>query len=285
MISLVLAASLVFSDANARTSFQTASSLVTCYTPRDAGTPRGRMAADFLRVSAISSGANARISSFVAPTPVGMREFANVIAEWQVNPTGEWVVVVSHYDTKHFVKCPGANDGASTCGILVGLAQALNDTPCLPGNIMLMWLDGEECMFSYGQMDGLWGSKNAAGDLKASGRRVKAVICIDMLGDADLKISIPRNTSSELRRLAIESATRTGHDGIVEEMRESVKDDHMPFGALGFKTIDLIDFEYGSAPGLNDYWHTYRDTMDKISISSLRTSGEILCEMINSLWR
>ena len=150
---------------------------------------------------------------------------------------------------------------------------------------MLMWLDGEECMYSYSPSDGLWGSRYAAERLKDSGRNVKAVICVDMLGDSNLKISLPRNTSAELRRLAIECARRTGHAGLVEEMRESVKDDHLPFRAKGFNAIDLIDFEYGSAPGLNDYWHTAKDTIDKISISSLETSGEILAEMLTSLFR
>jgi hypothetical protein len=45
----------------------------------------------------------------------------------------------------------------------------------------------------------------------------------------------------------------------------------------------LIDFEYGSAPGLNDYWHTERDTMDKVSVKSLETAGRLLVEIIASL--
>ena len=284
MFSCLLAVALTFSYADARSSFSTACSLVSMHTPRDAGTLNGRMAANYLCNAAISAGARASIDSFTAPTPAGMKEFHNVVAEWTNVSTGDWVVVVSHYDTKPFVKCPGANDGASTSGLLVGLARAINSCTFHEGNIMLMWLDGEECMYSYTSTDGLWGSRHAADRLKASDRKVKAVICVDMLGDSDLKISLPRNSSSALRRLALESAKRTGHANIVEEMRESVKDDHLPFHTLGFPAIDLIDFEYGSAPGLNDYWHTPKDTIDKISIFSLQASGEIVCDMINSLF-
>lgn len=284
MFSLLLASALTFTHADATLSFSTACRLVAGHTPRDAGTAKGKMAANFLYNTIVANGANAHIHTFTAPTPVGMKEFCNVEAQWCVNPTGSWVVVVSHYDTKPFVPCPGANDGASTSGLLMGLVQALVRNGAAPGNVMLMWLDGEECMYSYSPTDGLWGSKEAAKKLKASGRQVEAVICVDMLGDADLKISLPRNTSAELRRIALDCAKRTGHGTIVEEMRESVKDDHLPFQSAGYKAIDLIDFEYGSAPGLNDYWHTSKDSLDKLSIFSLATAGEIVCEMINTIF-
>lgn len=283
MLSLLLASALVFSHGDARKSYSVACSLVLTHTPRDAGTLQGKRAADYLRSSAAMVGARAHVESFTATTPAGMREFNNVVAEWETCPTGSWVVVVSHYDTKPYTKCPGANDGASTSGLLVGLAQALANCNGGKGNTMLMWLDGEECMYTYSSIDGLWGSKEAAKRLKASDRKVKAVICLDMLGDSDLKIFLPRNTSPELRRLAIECAKRRGYGNIIEEMMESVKDDHLPFRSMGYSAIDLIDFEYGSAPGLNDYWHTSKDTIDKISIFSLETAGEIVCEMINSL--
>jgi hypothetical protein len=40
-----------------------------------------------------------------------------------------------------------------------------------------------------------------------------------------------------------------------------------------FSAIDFIDFEYGSAPGRHDYWHTAEDTLDKISPCSLQRVG------------
>ena len=41
--------------------------------------------------------------------------------------------------------------------------------------------------------------------------------------------------------------------------------------------------EFGSAPGLNDYWHTNEDTMDKLSAESLETVGRVVACMINRL--
>ena len=62
-----------------------------------------------------------------------------------------------------------------------------------------------------------------------------------------------------------------------------MKGDHVPFMEQGFKAIDLIDFDYGSAPGLNDYWHTAEDTPGKLSEASFLASGRLVCEMLNVL--
>ena len=73
MLSFLLATALAFSEANARTAFASACNLVASCTPRDAGTARGHFAANHLRNAALLQGANARIETFTAPTPVGMK--------------------------------------------------------------------------------------------------------------------------------------------------------------------------------------------------------------------
>ena len=148
---------------------------------------------------------------------------------------------------------------------------------------MLIWTDGEECMNAYAEGDGLWGSRHAAKSLKESGVKVKAVICLDMLGDKDLHVSIPKNSSPALSKIALAAAKRAGVSDKVSRIDLLVKDDHVPFLEAGFKSIDLIDFEYGSAPGLNDYWHTDRDTVDKISEESLFTAGKLVVGMLDIL--
>ena len=47
--------------------------------------------------------------------------------------------------------------------------------------------------------------------------------------------------------------------------------------------VNLIDFDFGSAPGRNDYWHTPQDTMDKISEESLLKAGMLVAELLNML--
>ena len=281
MLALILAAALEFAPQDAELAFNRAQELVENCSPRDAGTIRGRIASFRILDAASAAGADVRRDVFRAMTPAGEREFANLYAEFKDgNPSSRWVVVVSHYDTKPGVACPGANDGASTSGLLIGLANAVSNWKTPKGNLMLIWTDGEECMSTYGPGDGLWGSKRAADYLVEKGRPVQAVICVDMLGDRDLSISVPSNGSLALSKLAIIAAKRAGYPDLVQTIPEQVKDDHAPFLEKGFKAIDLIDFNYG--PG-NSYWHTPQDTMDKISKESLLTSGRILAELLNIL--
>lgn len=283
MFSALLAASLVFSQADANLAFKTATGLVEKHTPRDSGTTRSMLASNFLLDAASAAGADVRRDMFIAKTPKGERRFTNLVASFKRNPDAPWVVLVSHYDTKTGVDCPGANDGASTSGLLVALAGVLYNHRTQNDNVMLIWTDGEECMNAYVEDDGLWGSRHAAKSLKESGVKVKAVICLDMLGDKDLHVSIPKNSSPALSKIALAAAKKAGVADKVSRVDLLVKDDHVPFLEAGFKSIDLIDFEYGSAPGLNDYWHTAKDTVDKISEESLFTAGKLVAGMLDIL--
>jgi hypothetical protein len=282
--SLLLAASLAFTASDADFAFSCASNFVASCTPRDAGTARGRTASYWLLDEIARQGANAKRDCFDALTPCGRRQMVNIYCRFETDPSAEWVVLVSHYDTKPGVACPGANDGASTSALLVALARVIVERGLPKGNLMLIWTDGEECMRSYSGSDGFWGSRRAAEILKRKGVKVRAAICLDMLGDRDLKVTVPANGDKTLARLACQAARKAGlGDGFVELVRDEVKDDHMAFAAAGWKAIDLIDFIYGSKPFLNDYWHTSEDTIDKISAESLHKSGRLVAEMLNML--
>lgn len=282
MLALFLAAAFSFTRADASLSYSCAAELVRNCTPRDAGTARGEIAANRIVDMASSAGADVRKDSFYARTPLGRRRFNNVYAEFAVNPASSWVVVISHYDTKPGIACPGANDGASTTGLLVGLANALVDRPLKNVNVMLLWTDGEECLYSYGENDGLHGAKHAAARLAASKRKVKAVLCVDMLGDRELDAIIPANGTAELADRVLSSAAKAGLSSVVSKSDMYVKDDHQPFLDLGFPAVNLIDFSYG--PG-NSWWHTPHDTMDRISEDSLFKAGVIVAWFIASFDR
>lgn len=279
--SALLAAALAFTPADARLAYETAGTLVEEYTPRDAGSHRGRLASLYLLDAASAAGADVRRDTFTAATPKGERSFTNLYAEFRpVDPDARWVVLVSHYDTKPGVNCPGANDGAATSGLLVGIANAFSGWTDRKGNLLLVWTDGEECMESYAANDGLWGSKRAADYLHETGRKVQAVICLDMLGDRDLSIDVPANGTPALAKIAVHAARRIGNPGLVRLTDVCVKDDHVPFLARGFKAIDLIDFSYGPD---NSFWHTADDTMANVSEASLLTSGRLVAELLNIL--
>jgi glutaminyl-peptide cyclotransferase len=281
LVSLFFAASLAFTQADADVAYRTAKGLVEECTPRDAGTIRSRIAANFLLDAASATGADVKRDVFTAKTPKGERQFVNLYAAYRFgDENSKWVVLISHFDTKSGVKCPGANDGASTSGLLVGIANAVSNWSKPKGNLLLIWTDGDECMEKYAQDDGLWGSKRAAQVVADNFGKVQAVICLDMLGDKDLAIAVPANGSPALAKIAMHAARRAGYPGLVSMMDENVTDDHAPFLQKGYKAIDLIDFSYGPD---NSYWHTEKDSIDNISVKSLQTSGEIVVEMMKIL--
>lgn len=280
------AAPLSFDAADAEAAHAAAEELVRRHSPRDAGTAEGLAAAQWICAQARGRGANAVLDRFDDATPLGVRSFANVVAEFPgaVGADGEWVVLMSHFDTtpnggRGF---QGANDGASTSGLLIALSAAIARSGRLPFNVALVWTDGEECRVKYGPRDGFHGSRRLAASYRGAGRRVRAAICLDMLGDRDLHVTVPANSTPALKTLALRAAKAAGMQGRLSvDDGLFISDDHVAFLHAGYPAVDLIDFEFGSAPGRNDYWHTPQDTMDKISPESLRASGRIVCAMLS----
>lgn len=281
MVAALLAASLAFGPEDAAFAEKATREFVETCTPRDAGTIRGGIAANWILDRASMTGADVRRDVFQAMTPKGMRRFVNLYAEFPTNPTSRWVVLVSHYDTKPDTGCPGANDGGSTTGLLISLANVISEWREQHGNVMLVWTDGEECMGErYSPDDGFQGSQRAVRYLQEKKRQVQAVLCLDMLGDADLSISVPANGDATLAKIAQHAARRIGEKGLVKPMKDAVKDDHVAFMDAGYRAIALIDFDYG--PG-NAWWHTPEDTCEKLSRDSYLKAGRLVCEMLGIL--
>lgn len=277
-----------FTESDAKAALAAATGLVKACTPRNAGTIEGRLAANWIRTEARRAGADAVVDVFTARVYSETAQFANVVAEFPAaRPEAPWIVVMSHFDTAPNVGAgfEGANDGASTSGLLIALADALRrETGPRRYNVMLAWTDAEECRIAYGPHDGFQGSRHLLQTFKRKGRTVRAAICLDMLGDRDLNIELPANTTPFLAAYALMAARRAGiaHRVAVRDTIV-VKDDHSAFYDAGLPAIDLIDFAYGSAPGRNDYWHTPKDTLDKISAGSLLASGRLVAELLNLL--
>lgn len=275
-----------FTPSDARVAFAAAAELVKGFTPRDAGTIRGRLAANWILDRVSRTGVDAVVDSFKADTPKGKRSFGNVVVEFPgARENAPWVVLISHFDTAPNIGkgFEGANDGASTSGLLVALAGAIRRAGQQRDNIMLLWTDAEECMISYADNDGFQGAKHAVRSFKEKRRAIKAAIGLDMLGDRDLHIQMPANGTVPLQNAVFEAARRAGLEGLVSMGREYVKDDFSVFLDAGCPAVNLIDFHFGSAPGRNDYWHTVEDRMDKISEESILKSGMLVVELLNML--
>lgn len=275
---------LSFSPAQATNALAHVSAFVAECTPRDAGTPEAERAAVWLHARLSAKGVDAAIDRFSEPTPRGTQTFVNVLAT--IRGTGDdWILLLSHFDTMSGIGkgFQGANDGGSSTGLLLELATSGIPQNALKHNILCAFLDGEECLFGYSDRDGFHGSRHLAKAMKREGRKIKAVLLMDMVGDRDLKITVPRNSTPALRVLALDAAEAIGHRDKIGLFDGYVYDDHQAFFDLGWPAVDLIDFSYGSSPGDNDFWHTPKDTLDKLSADSLHVTGQIVLEMVNRL--
>jgi glutaminyl-peptide cyclotransferase len=266
--------------------------------PRDAGTPGAARAAAYLLARLRGGGYRPLLDAFSESTPQGEVAFVNVIAvpsgydgssisKVLQNSTGPVVILLSHYDTKAGISATfgGANDSGSSSGLLLHLGSLLTaQEPPLP-LILLAFVDGEECKVAYAANDGLHGSRHLARQIETSGQagRVHAVIVLDMIGDADLNVRIPPNTTQPLLAIALAAAEAEGVRKQFGISKSRILDDHVPFLQRSIPAIDLIDFEYGSAPGRNDYWHTEADSMDKLSAESLETVGRVVLRMLQDI--
>jgi Zn-dependent M28 family amino/carboxypeptidase len=248
--------------------------------PKPAFSVAGSAAATHIESRLRAHGLEPAIDVFTDLTPNGPRILRNVVAELP-GATG-LVVLVSHYDTKSGISTnfAGANDSGSSSGLLIELARCLRGAGPLPVGVMVAFVDGEECLEAYGPRDGLHGSRRLAGRLADAKRDVLGVIVMDMIGDSDLTVTIPRNSSASLMNLAFKAAHRAGVREKFSIADIAIVDDHVPFLQAGMRAVDLIDFHYGSTPGANDYWHTASDTMDRLSPESLSAVGRVVLHMV-----
>jgi glutaminyl-peptide cyclotransferase len=253
--------------------------------PRDAGTPGGEKAAQYLLARLQAAGLPAQLQTFTDNTPRGPTLFRNVVG--RKPGTGRQTIILgSHYDTKTGIPgFQGANDSGSSCGVLLELARVAAARPAAGPAVEFVFFDGEECLKSYGPQDGLHGSRHYAQRLTAEGRvtNTLAFILLDMIGDRDLSVTLPRNGAQQLTAFVLDSAREENARFKFLLYPFQVGDDHTPFMEVGVPAVDLIDFQFGSAPGRNDYWHTPQDTLDKISADSLGIIGRVTLRTLNKI--
>ncbi|MCC7300556.1 MAG: M28 family peptidase [Verrucomicrobia bacterium] len=254
--------------------------------PREAGGGGARRASVLLEGKLKALGLKTTIDTFSEETPNGKMHFNNVLGRLP-GKSNQLIVLVSHFDTKSGISkdFSGANDSGSSSGVLLELVRVLKERAPFETEFLIACLDGEECRTQYGPHDGLHGSRRLAQQIYEAGgaKLVKAVIVLDMVGDKNLNISVPRNSSKELVKELFFAAHELKVRSQFAIGPGSILDDHVPFLIAGMPVVDVIDFDYGSAPGSNNYWHTTNDTLDKLSVKSMQTVGDVVLRMIENL--
>ncbi len=254
--------------------------------PRPLGSANHKKVEDYL--DSRLKGDQVEDDVFTADTPVGKFPVHNIVAKYPGAKDGI-IIVASHYDTNYPLKDTsyvGANDGASTSGLLLELASQLRGKTRDGYSVWLVWDDAEEAMIPDTQKpfmeDSLYGITHLAEKWQADGtlKKVKAFLLTDMIGDADLEVEKDLNSTPWLENVVYEAATRVGYQSHFFTRTNQVSDDHLPFMKRGVPCADLIDFTYGYN---NVFWHNPQDTVDKLSPKSLQIVGTVVLETIRIL--
>ena len=204
---------------------------------------------------------------------------------WARRGSGPAILLGAHWDTRRradrdlsrpYDPTPGANDGASGAAVLLELARTL-DIDWSARQVWLVFFDAED----NGGLDGwewIVGSTlfaRSLAEVEARDeldleRELQAVVIVDMVGDADQRIPLERNSDLALQQVLWAQAEALGYgEQFVWEPGTGILDDHVPFRALGLPAVDIIDIDY-------PHWHTTEDTLDKVSATSLERVGRTL---------
>jgi glutaminyl-peptide cyclotransferase len=229
---------------------------------------------------------NVEEDAFLADTPIGPVNLRNFIVRFPGKKDGV-IVLGTHYETNYPLRNIdffGANDGGSTTGLLLAIADKLRAETAggrkLDGySVWLVFFDGEEAFVNWSASDSTYGSRHLAAKWAGDGtlKRIKAFILADMIGDKDLDIQRETNSTGWLVDLVRTAAHKYGYDRYFFKTSEAIEDDHLAFLKRGVPAIDIIDLDYGPN---NSYHHTAQDTMDKISAKSLTIDGDVFLETI-----
>jgi len=237
--------------------------------PRPTGSEASQKTGDYILEKLKAAGWQTEEQPFIYQGVKGR----NIIGRAGAGPV---VIVGAHYDTRRRADNDpdtarrsepvlGANDGASGVAVLLELARAL-DKNRLKNEVWLTFFDAED----NGRLDGwefIAGSRYMAQNLTA---QPKAVIIVDMVGDADQQIFKERNSTPALQDKLWAIAANLGYEKFfIPEPKWAMTDDHTPFLQRGIPAVDIIDFDYA-------HWHTTQDTTDKIAPISLERVGRVV---------
>ncbi len=253
--------------------------------PRPSHSQNAAHTANYIARKCEEFGYQPKLDTWIEKTADGTKTFRNVYTE--VNGNGDkFIILGSHYDTKMIPSVPdfaGANDSGSSTALVLEIMRVLNKSPWTGPTIRFAFFDGEEAIHSYTDNDGLHGSKKMAKDLKESGEYLncKAMILLDMIGDADLTITLSPDDSNSLIQHVLRIAEQQNRrDYFSFFLHGVIIDDHVPFKLIGIPALNIIDFKYGPN---NSYWHTSLDTIDKLSPDSLEIVGNIVLQLLFEL--
>jgi hypothetical protein len=255
--------------------------------PRPAGSAELEQTRNYITGELKSYGLSVTTDEFTASTPMGDKKMVNVTAELP-GASRDVIIISSHYDTKLYqrFRFVGANDAGSSTGALMEIARVMASTrEERKYTYWFVFFDGEEAFCpgwddctKPGAPDNTYGSRHYVAQLQTRNElaRVRAMILLDMIGYTNQQFGRSDMSTGWLLDIIWRVAKDLGYGSIFVNRAEGVGgDDHEPFLKAGVESvIDIIQLT------TYEHWHTKEDTLDKISVKSLKVVGDVI---LNSL--
>lgn len=252
------------------------------------------------------------LDEFSAETPVGVREFTNIIAT--LHPKADRALAIAaHYDSKDpkgmdleegefFL---GATDSAVPCAMLLDFAKLLSDRSkdkdedSIKVTPMLIFLDGEESFKEWSETDSLYGSRHLANQFSTRPHHndvtvlesLEAFVLLDLIGTNSPPPQfwdLYSSTSKFYNQLqTIEGKLKDSLSGRKmlyfpgkQPGSMEVEDDHKPFLIRGVSILHLIPIPFPVA------WHKVGDNEDSLDedtiVDLLKIFRQFLIEYFDS---
>lgn len=258
--------------------------------PRNYGSKGYKEVQSYIKNEIKKLGYNPHTQTFKAPY-IPNRTGENIYA-FLKGKSKKYIIIASHYDTRSVAekdesflrrKEPiiGANDGASSTGVLLALMSSLkNYKGELPYSVAFVFFDLEDDGGIYNinlderdilETDWIQGSIMFAKENIIPKKDIQFGILLDMVGgkNAFFKFeSIAYRKYSKLYKSVWDAGKKLGYGKYFLESRwAAIIDDHIPFVERSIPFINIIDMGYR-------YHHTHEDTIDKIDLNTLKYVGE-----------
>ena len=255
--------------------------------PRVPGTAAAQRAGDWLVQQMRLRTDTVIVQQWTHRTAAGaLLPMRNIFAQIRPELTDR-VLYVAHWDTRPFADAEyeveararagdGANDGAAAVGMLIALADALKGAPPSVG-VDILLVDGEDYGTFGPDVDVVIGATYFAANLPKAGYRPTYGVVWDMIGDRDLRVFQERHSlraaPQVVERVWMKAAALGYGAHFVSSPGAQVMDDHVPLQRIGWPVINVIDLDY-------THHHMLSDTIDKLSVESLRIVGEVALALV-----
>merc|ERR1712106_147863 len=259
--------------------------------PRSVGSRNHDRVRQHITQAMKSNGWSVDESSFSDQTPLGQKQFTNIIATLDPSAARR-LVIACHYDSKIQPAGVYATDSAVPCAMMLNMASTLRKQLRQQRSdltLQFIFFDGEEAFQSWSSTDSLYGARNLANrwenqrysDGGVSGNqndRIDLFVLLDLLGSGDMQISKEERFTGRWFDRLVRIENNLKRNNLIsgrnifqnKDGRGGIEDDHIPFKRRGVPILHLISSPFPRV------WHTVRDNRNALDFGKIANFNKIL---------